>query len=519
MENIGINDRQEDRTFEWKVPRISWGIFAVISFITTARGMSETFFDGDWLGGIAISVGIQLLLIWMNRKVTKMFVMVKKTILRVLIVLVYAVTVFWSAGFSYVYISNHVYSSIFMRDDQEKLVENYQRDIIALSNLAEEDFFDTLEMAIREVESLQAGTIPAVKPQVGGDIMYIEDLKTAFTRDAEMTQIIDEIEKVMNGEKIIITENMMKKVEDKIDEKEKEHSKKSNEISEKDRRITELDDKIMELAGEQYKYKSGTAMDITLREQREDYKMEREECSNDKDILEQEKKVLEKIVGDLKALKSCLSRLKNSPEMVTSSNFAQILTLIGQREPNIDEVERLVDETFVALSREMETGQNNEVYVEKMRAYLNLKEYLVKLQVIHTIKDYCKDAQRESVIDNTEKMVVSYPQKEILLDWRNQWNKAYGEIKSNFYLLPSAIKPEVIETCNQIAWLQRSLLTELNGVERGVYYLTCSHSLLARLAFLLALFLDSSAMVFMIVRAELEKMQKSGEVSGRLVIG
>ena len=156
-----------------------------------------------------------------------------------------------------------------MRDDQEKLVENYQRDIIALSNLAEEDFFDTLEMAIREVESLQAGTIPAVKPQVGGDIMYIEDLKTAFTRDAEMTQIIDEIEKVMNGEKIIITENMMKKVEDKIDEKEKEHSKKSNEISEKDRRITELDDKIMELAGEQYKYKSGTAMDITLREQRE----------------------------------------------------------------------------------------------------------------------------------------------------------------------------------------------------------------------------------------------------------
>ena len=62
-------------------------------------------------------------------------------------------------------------------------------------------------------------------------------------------------------------------------------------------------------------------------------------------------------------------------------------------------------------------------------------------------------------------------------------------------------------------------MTELNGVERGVYYLTCSHSLLARLAFLLALFLDSSAMVFMIVRAELEKMQKSGEVSGRLVIG
>ena len=62
------------------------------------------------------------------------------------------------AGFSYVYISDHVYRSVFMRDDQDKLVESYQRGMVTLKDLAERDLYDMLRMITEDVAELQAGT-------------------------------------------------------------------------------------------------------------------------------------------------------------------------------------------------------------------------------------------------------------------------------------------------------------------------------------------------------------------------
>ena len=109
-----------------------------------------------------------------------------------LIVLVYAVTVFWSAGFSYVYISDHVYRSVFMRDDQDRLVGSYQRNMVVLKDLAESDFYDMLEMVTEDVADLQADMTNTVTIQIENVHEDIEALRKAFVQNAEMLQIIDE---------------------------------------------------------------------------------------------------------------------------------------------------------------------------------------------------------------------------------------------------------------------------------------------------------------------------------------
>lgn len=520
MKSVGIDDSTKERTFEWDVPRISWGIFAVLSFITTALGMSETFFDGDWLGGLSISFGIQLLLLWMNRKMTMLFVQVRQKVLKMLIVLVYAVTVFWSAGFSYVYISDHVYRSVFMRDDQDKLVESYQRGMVTLKDLAERDLYDMLRMITEDVAELQVGTTSTETIQMENGAEAIEALKKAFVQDVEMLQIIDGAKKAMEGESFILTEDRMEMLEDTITEDNAEVKDKDREIREKEEKYIEWDEKAEQAAKERYKYKKGTAMDQFLEERVAAYTAEADKCRADIGILEEERKKIKEIIGDLEALQSYLSLLKESTDVVIASSFIEILTLLGQKDlgaEEMSEAERLADEVFRVLSERSGKEKDNAVYAEKMKVYMKLKEHLAKLRDIRLVQEHCKDAQQGAVLADTEAMVASYPSKEVVGEWRARWNTVYGGMKSDLYQLPSAARPEVIETCDQIARLQRSLLTELNGVERGIYYLTCPHPLLAWLAFLLALFLDSSSIIFMLVKAELGKIQEPGAVPGDLV--
>ena len=83
-------------------------------------------------------------------------------------------------------------------------------------------------------------------------------------------------------------------------------------------------------------------------------------------------------------------------------------------------------------------------------------------------------------------------------------------MKASLLLLPSAKEKTVQKINKSILWMQRSLLTDLNNIERAVYYLTCPHSFLAWLAFLLALFMDASPIIFMAVQRELKKKENIG---------
>lgn len=73
---------------------------------------------------------------------------------------------------------------------------------------------------------------------------------------------------------------------------------------------------------------------------------------------------------------------------------------------------------------------------------------------------------------------------------------------------------EVTDTYNYISWIQRSLLTELNGIERARYYLFSAHAELAWYSLILALFLDSVPILLMIIKVLIEKAVSQNSAKG-----
>lgn len=499
---------------EWKIPQISWGIFAIISAITTSLGMCKTFFDGDMLTGFAVAIGIQLLLIWMNKKITDLFFKTSAKILRFLIVFAYGATVFWSTSFSFVYISNHVYSSVYMRDDQDTLTEFYRKSMLDLNSYAESDFNMYLDTIISEISSLQS----SVEAEPNSAQTYASDnvsasgpdftlLEKAFEKDYEMLQILIQCKGWEQGAPVGDTGDILLIIENKLDQYNIERNSLQQEITTYQSDIEAANNKIAGYAESKNRFKNGTTADS-------EYGLLINEKRNLKSALETQKTALEtslneidKIITEISSLKSYVSYQNKSIDNVISSNFAQILTLLGQTTPNIDEANELADEIYKRLTEELQKAGDNSVYADKLKAYLLLKQHLNQLQNIREVQQFCREENRQDVIASTEKLVTSYPSSDAKTQWQNLWNNAYIDIKSYYFQLPSADQREIQNICNDISLLQRNLLTELNEIERAKYYLTGPHSFLAWLSLCLSLFLDTSPIIFMVVRKSHKEKQ------------
>ncbi len=504
--------REKKKDYEWKTPRISWGIFAIISAITTSLGMCETFFDGNYLAGVFIAIAIQLLLIWMNKKIAKMYSELSSKMLRRLLIAAYTVTILWSTGFSFVYISNHVYSSVFMRDDQELLTKAYQNHIASLKELAEEDFTQTLDRVIGEISQLQSGFSEGSGTEAVETMEFpdFDALERWFAQDAEMLQIIYKGKELEQGNPVGGTENLLAIMANKINGMEQEKQDIEIRKNKVEGEITDAKNNILDWSMEKYRIRSGTTQDKELG------KLIAEENNKLKTLNTQSRQLkaefddLDNILPEVRHLESCILVYSQSLEGTISSKFAQILVLLGDKEPDVEKAEQLADEIYAALSTKLEEGGDNAIYAEKMREYLKLKQHLNELRDIRAAQEYCMDAAERKTILNTESMVCSYPSEEMKNQWRHIWNQEYMNMKASLLLLPSAKERTVQKINKSILWMQRSLLTDLNNIERAVYYLTCPHSFLAWLAFLLALFMDASPIIFMAVRRELKKNENIG---------
>lgn len=499
---------------KWKIPQISWGIFAIISAITTSLGMCETFFDGDMLTGFAVAIGIQLLLIWMNKKITDLFFNTSAKALRALLILVYAVTVFWSTGFSFVYISNHVYSSVYMRDDQDLLIDSYQKSMINLNSYAEKDFNQYLDSIINEISSLQViveNESNKVQTNISNEVptlkVNFELLEEAFEKDYEMLQILTQCKGWGNGNPVGSTENLIIIIEDRLNQYNIEKSNLQADIKSLDSEIAAINNNITGYSEAKHHFKNGTTADYEYGQLIDEEQNKKSDLENQKTNLEEALNSVNMIIIEINALKSYVSFQNNSIDNMISNNFAQILTLLGQTTPDIEKANYLADEIYERLSEELQKAGDNSLYAEKLKAYLLLKQHLNQLQDIIRVQQFCQEENMQNVIASTEKLVTSYPSLEAKTQWKNLWNDAYTDIKSYYFQLPSANQREIQNICNNISLLQRNILTELNGIERSKYYLTCPHSFLAWLSLCLSLFLDTSPIIFMAVRKSHEKKQ------------
>ena len=112
------------------------------------------------------------------------------------------------------------------------------------------------------------------------------------------------------------------------------------------------------------------------------------------------------------------------------------------------------------------------------------------------ILKYCQDSSEDNILSNTEYLVSSYPsapEKEL---WQKTWNDTYIELKKNYNKLTASSSDITQVNLAKISYIQRYLLTDLNGIERSLYYLSSEHSLLAKLSLFLALFLDIIPIIF-----------------------
>lgn len=510
MRNTSENTNHTNINFEWNFPKVSFGIFAIVSAITTSSGMNETFFDGDLMTGIAIAVSIQILLIWMNNKMASIFACLPSKKPRLFLILMYIFTVFWSTGFSFVYICNHIYTSVYMRDDQEELVETYQKNMIALDNYANSEFDNTLDTLIDDISSLQTGTNTANKATETSNPTYDHTLlEQYFSKNTEMSQIISQCKNELMGD----PEEMTEIVKSEKNAILKEKQTISDNITQIKNETEAINKQIRKLAKEKLDYKPGTTADMELQVLIDEEKAKKSSLQAQENSLNNELAQKETILNELNSLQSYISSKKNDANNITATNFAKILVCLGQTPPQVEQAYQLAHSIYSALSNELEKEGDHSKTSEKLQAYLTIKQQLNELADLLAIQNFCQGTNDTTnnasvnVISQTEQLVSISPTKKEKEAWMKAWNNAYIQLKSNYFLLPITKSSEIQLACGDISKLQRNTLINLNEIERSIYYITGSHPFLAWLSFFLALFLDTAPVILMAIKDTLRKRQ------------
>lgn len=484
----------------WKAPQFSVMIFVIISAYTTGKGMTDTFFNGNFICGIGISVGIQLLLVWLGWKVPKLFSLGGYAA-KAFLVVTYMLTIMWSTGFSFVYVCNHVYSSFYMRDDQSLLDDAYRKSMIDLKQLSENTFDQYLDTIIEKVGSLQkkAGSIDAVSG-TGEGIPDYALLKAYYIKDAEVLGVINKCELISTGQSIGNPDNMhriIQKAAESLDDANKELDEEINELNST---VKGLKTSIIDFSSQKYNYKTDTTADNEYASLIEEQKVTKEEKEDTLKKKENEQTEIKKVTDAVKTLDSYLSSKENNLEGILTTKFARVLAELGSTTPQMDKVNNLTDEIYAELTTALQADGDNRIYSYLLKDYLSLKESLKTLENIRNIQIFCYEEDPAAITGKTETLVSSSPSEENKKLWMDLWDSKFVEIKSNYYRLPSAAEQKVAATYNYISWLQRSLLTDLNGIERAGYYLFSAHAQLAWCSLILALFLDLVPILLMIIK-------------------
>lgn len=500
-------DRKKLKESMWKAPQFCVAIFVVISAYTTGQGMTDTFFDGNVICGIGISVGIQLLLVWLGWRLPKLFTM-GGCAARVFLVVTYTLTIMWSTGFSFVYVCNHIYSSFYMRDDQSLLADTYRKSMVDLERWAGKDFNQYLDAVITGIGSLQekAGDIDRRTGDEGDEILPDYTLlRESFADRAEVREMIGQCENISDGKSIGNLEKMHEVINAVLKELTETKASVQKQIEQKEGEVRLADTLIVEYSQKKYGYKAGTTADGELNLLIEAEKTKKEKLEAEIANLKEEREKEERILKAVMAWDSYVSSKENRVEGVLTVKFAQILAELGSTSPQMEEVNRLSDEIYTELATALQTDGSNAVYSELLRDYLSLKESLKTLENIRAVQTFCYEEDRASVTGSTEALVSATPSKEVREAWMNLWNAKFVEIKSHYYRLAASSEEEITQAYDHISWLQRSLLTNLNGIERALYYLFSAHAQLAWFSFILALFLDLVPILLMIIRVLIEK--------------
>ena len=124
---VNQNEKKSCKNGIWKFLNICSVLLALISFFTTSQGLKKYFFQDNEIFAYIGSIAIQGFLMGMNLRLAKYIG--KKSPAAVWGAFgLYAVTVFFSAGFSYVYVSNSIYEKTRILDANTELSSTYEKE-------------------------------------------------------------------------------------------------------------------------------------------------------------------------------------------------------------------------------------------------------------------------------------------------------------------------------------------------------------------------------------------------------
>lgn len=521
--------KENERKNIWKTPQYCITIFVFISAFTTGQGMTENFFNGNIICGIGISIGIQLLLVWMGWKVPKLFV-AGNVCTGILLIVLYLFTVFWSTGFSFIYVCNQIYATTHMRDGQEILEDNYRRDLLLIQDIANERYLyavnslkEGLDMLQTNAKNIDKENNNKIKPVLG-----LKKLERKYSNDTEMSLVIKNARKIKKHKFSGDVTRMIDIINNRIENLENEMSRLKGEINDKQEDIKDNIKSIVMID------ESSPSSEYHINKSKIELEAENDKLREEINALSKAKNTLQKIKNRLDNLNAFLNNRKNDLETKLISDFAIILQKLGIKNPEESDITTAEDKANAIYEKIVDgMKQHSKMeYGKFLQDYLEFSKALDNLKIIRSIQTSNDDKQITKTLKDTEELVKTFPKKKEKKDWTDKWNKALSDLKQNFNILKilftgkksvdnykaeSKATPNtdakvnseitlnedmntITDATAEISNLQRSLLTEINGIESAIYYLRSEHCLLAVLSLALATFLDTVPVLLMIVK-------------------
>lgn len=506
-----MNRIKKKETEFWNFINICSVFLAFISLYTTAEGMNRFFFREDRIHGYLISLAVQGILLSLNLRLPR-YLMGKALPAKACAIGLYVFTVLWSSGFSYIFMSNVIYQDTWMKDAQIEMTGLYQEGKQKLTVQAGE----AMEKAVGEV----LGDVTAFKSRAvqndgtvlsAGTSVEYQNYLPLFAEDPRMLQAIYALQegKSASGEVSVILDTLKEKEDTLTGELEAVTQK----LEETDSKLSQLDQQRTELIDKRTKVAAGSdahsSYTDSINEKTESIRSLKDEKENDA-------KEAQEIRDRLRAVQSMLSAgqlTQNSASGQTDQDFAGIMAQLGSSEPDLEEIGRMTDNIYATLVGGTQAGQDMEEYEQLLEDYLKLRSDLGTASDIRGVIAWLEE--EDTVAEETERLVKMDGGEEGLNMWRESWNQALTELKSQVLLIPEDIdvtdtvqtgkkaeqwKKEREKLLGGITGMQRNYLLELNDVEKAGNYLFGSFPAMAWFSLLFAVYLDTAPMLLAVFK-------------------
>lgn len=466
----------------------AWGslLFAIVSFFGTANGMTGSFFKGHPFAAYALSFGVQVFLLTFNLHLPKL-ISERAKVRKKYVVVLYIATLLGSAFFNYAYISTSVYSQTWTQYAHLELTDTFLTSRSKLEAMTASIYSNTATELSKDITTVQ-NSLPIDVDQI--EKPDFSAIKAGFDTDSEVKNIADALsaaDTTSAGSFEKYGESLNGKVEDLT----ANNVTIETEIENLKDAIASCENEINSLIDVRYGVNINSPAHISYTEsiERAEEKQKEAEKEKGEKILARDKN--NKKINLLNELITYLHLLEAQPGARVSVQFSEILTQLLSPEPNIELINNAITEISHELTRS--NGMQGEQSALVLETIARFKSNLSLLQTVNNCRDWLES---ENAIYEAEKFINGHMKKEDKDDWRTQWNTTISVVES--YLRSVEPYTGVSDTAaiegltEELSMLKQTYLLELSDVQTALGQFTSSHSSMARLSAIIALYLDAA---------------------------